>query len=1265
MYRRAASRLLLASLLCPGLVAIIAPRLEATPSMAKSVSLPASVQSGEEGGNFARALESAELALERGQFEVARFQIGRALERDPKALTAWEMRKRLAVATDDRDDEIYCLHRYFQLSVAQGAPKKKIKELRAALEATDPLAADLLGLKERFLDKLIPLAEAYDKDDRPHSAIRVFKEILALDPDNQMVRDAIERIASAPDPSLAADAKPKDLLADVSEEWVAEFDAKHSDWSSKAKEDRDNYTTYTDAGYEVMVRAAEAMEQMNAFYRIFFSYGTEEDGGSVPKISLHIFKDRDEYLEKGIGPPVEWSAGHFTGNAVETYIGGGGFEGMTNTLFHEAAHQFVSLATSASGWLNEGLASFFEGCRILANGTVIMNLPANHRLFPLASRMEKGWMTGPDDGLDPADPNATPETAPTFRIILENEYAWGPPWYAPTWGVVYFLYNYQDAVDGRFVYRPAFAEFIDSSGGRRGDGAVRNFEEVVLANPSDPTPKAEFDEALELPKTIDELNVVWKDWILELREQQAGRSEIERPYLVWAANAITRGELDSAAEHFEKALLAQPDSIETLEAFAGFLVDHRADEDRASQLMLDAIRITETWMAAESEGSSEFKDLGKQLRDLERLLGKWDSRQKKLNAVHEEIETRAMSIAERYLGSEKPLMAMNVSWRLGEALDMPELFDIYRRAVESSGKSLWIWKLAYNENNLDGWVEAGKTAFSPNGAVLESQFESANQYDYQFLALDTVTSGDFSLEAKVLVEKDQVGFAGLVFGKKTDQNFHSLVLYPPHDSDTGTGEVIRQPSYVDLTSFYGGGEFRIWRHVPVVSKDKSGASSAAEWHTLRIDIVGTDIDIWVDGEFSATQTFPDREVLRGGFGLLSAPGKARFRDVRYLDRPIGDPGAAVERKMRFQELAEAGGDTGSVSGSYLGIVPPLPKAQRWIGEELTSWESEELPTARLIVLCSILQNDLLPLEDWLQDLHTNWGAAGLETVAIFSALDADKIDSYLESHPFPGYVCVDSLGEGGIGLTFDDFAIDRFNLPRTLLVDVNGKVVWEGDPGFSMGSPFMPGYSTYLDSPLKELMETRHLPEHRVWRNKWSHAMEKINQGDFEGTIDVLREAADFDPAVDPEVARARNIFDAVMREASSPIDAGNSFIERDAAPALSVLLDWGALLGITVDKKSTKKLSALKKDKGYRDWTKAVKECERTVVHLSSERRELKLDELEAKLAGYSGSLVTEVIGELKTAREAGASNDELTALLDGVQGRPARWLAHSYFGW
>ena len=109
---------------------------------------------------------------------------------------------------------------------------------------------------------------------------------------------------------------------------------------------------------------------------------TRPRSGGSSRIDLNIFKTRDEYLELGIGPPVEWSGGHFTGGAVETYVEGG-FANMVGTLFHEAAHQFVSLATSASGWLNEGLASFFEGCRILPNGTVIMNMPANHRLFPL------------------------------------------------------------------------------------------------------------------------------------------------------------------------------------------------------------------------------------------------------------------------------------------------------------------------------------------------------------------------------------------------------------------------------------------------------------------------------------------------------------------------------------------------------------------------------------------------------------------------------------------------------------------------------------------------------------------------------------------------------------------------------------------------------------------------------------------------------------------------------------------------------------------
>jgi hypothetical protein len=220
---------------------------------------------------FQRALALAEKALDAGELERARDEIRRAQERDPRSVQAWVLRARWAAAAGDQDELVYALHKEYQLTVAQGLKKKERQALEERLIAADPIARDLYGLKDRFVARLQPVADDYEKDRRPHAAIRVHKEILALDPENGASRAAIERIASAPDPSLAEDAKPKDLLADVDQEWIAKHDAEHGEWDVRAKLERDNYVTYTDAGYEVLVRAAEAMEQMNAFYRQFFA----------------------------------------------------------------------------------------------------------------------------------------------------------------------------------------------------------------------------------------------------------------------------------------------------------------------------------------------------------------------------------------------------------------------------------------------------------------------------------------------------------------------------------------------------------------------------------------------------------------------------------------------------------------------------------------------------------------------------------------------------------------------------------------------------------------------------------------------------------------------------------------------------------------------------------------------------------------------------------------------------------------------------------
>src|SRR5262245_7469442 len=270
-----------------------------------------------EGGGFARALSEADKALGIGNLAGARAALDRALERDPNSIAAWELQERWAEKQDNKDERVYALHRLLGLARAQKADKATLESIRARLAPLDPVADQLLALRTNYVEKLTKLAEAYDKAKRPHSAIRAYKQALALDPDRADLTATIERLAAAPDPSLAEDARPRDLLEGISEEWIKKHDAEHHEWKDRARLEKPNYVTQTDAGYEVLVRTAEAMEQMNGFYRAFFRYGTPEDKRSVSCIEVNIYKTREEYTKD----PKDWSGGHFTGSAVETYIG--------------------------------------------------------------------------------------------------------------------------------------------------------------------------------------------------------------------------------------------------------------------------------------------------------------------------------------------------------------------------------------------------------------------------------------------------------------------------------------------------------------------------------------------------------------------------------------------------------------------------------------------------------------------------------------------------------------------------------------------------------------------------------------------------------------------------------------------------------------------------------------------------------------------------------------------------------------------------------
>jgi len=1223
--------------------------------------LPAGPRGGEERSALEEALANAESALSKSDAKAGLVWVDRALERDAKSPKAWELRARCAEALGDKDGRIHALHQHLLLAGAQKDAASELEALRAGILAVDPAAKDLFDLTKIFVPKLKAVAEQYEKDKRPHSAIRAYKEMLALDPESAAIKDAIQRLAAAPDPSLAGDAKPKDLLAGVSEEWIRKRDAEHFNWEKRDKLERDHYVTYTNSGYANLVRAAEAMEQMNAFYREFFRFGVEGDGKAVPRIELHIFRTRDEYLKHGSGPPVKWSGGQFTGGTVETYVGDGSFSDMTGTLFHEAAHQFVSLATNASGWLNEGLASFFEGTRMLSNGTVIMNLPAGHRLFPMVARLQEGWMTDEKDGMDPQDESKSdPKKAPTFAIVLENKYEWGPPWYAPTWAVVYFLYNYQDPVDGRYVYRAAFREFIDKSGGRAGKSAVKNFEEVVLENPEPPikgVARPAGAAPIRLPKTAAELDAVWKDWLIALAKEQNGEIEVRRPYLAWARNALKAKNASVAAEHFEKALIANPLDVDALLEFGAFLAE-RKGTDRASKLGLEALRVLESRKPVDEAA----------VRSAEKSLAKWDPQQKTLERVHEELWAAARRVVQQYEEAGLPTMVMELAWHLGADLNVPGMFAAYERALRKGGHPLALWRLAYNEKNLDGWAATAEEIFVAKGKSLEGRFGVYDEklFDFRVLTLDAVTSGDWSLEAEVRAEKGKSNFCGLAFGKKDLQNFHGLILFPGRTEASGSREGLAESGFIDLASCFGNSSFKTWRHNPVKTsaekKDGPATSTEGTWHKLRVDVADNLVDTWFDGEYLATQEFPNADPLRGNFGLILGPGTAQFRNVRFLSRPPRDPAGRIERAVRMEKIAEQGGPP--PGGSYLGRVPRFPEVEKWVQGSRKEWKEKGV-VPQLLVLWSTQQNDLVQIDAWLRELAQKHANVGLEVVSILSPNDSAGAEAYLKAHPMPGSVGVDKRDKEGLGNTFDLYSIDKFNLPRILLLDVDAKVAWEGDPGFTRSEPWTAGQESYLDAPLADLIAKQKLELLAGWLAKWkSTGAPAIAKGDLAAALPILKEARTLPSGKIEAIDQACAKLDAVEGALDALPATVAAFARDGVEPALPHLADYAKVLKKTFDRNAQLLIGQTREGKVSKDWADALKRCDSIVKTLKKEAKLAQAAELATLLGTMQGKFAKDLAADLAPAVEQ-SDVSRVQEIAAQAPERPKRWLLDEYLRW
>ena len=1134
---------------------------------------PADLSTGSGGGDpfIEKYLSTAERHMAEGNTAAARAAVERALERDDKHLGALKSLAELALEQGDPDTAAWAYHRWLQ--VVESAEKLPVSrsERKAVLEAViavDERAEDFRDLTDDHLKELHKLAKAHAKRGRLHSALEVYAEILLIDIFNAEARAAVKNIRRTGGEDVAVEdafAGAGDPTEGLDPEWLAEEDAKHSEWENAWTKQTENYKYRTNAGFLVLQTSSIAMEQMNRAYRKFFRF--KEDGGATPMIEVRVFKSRDEYLKYNNLPENDWTGGFFNGSTVQTFLGGpSGTETirqMYGTLFHEAAHQFVSLTGRGGvpGWLNEAYASFFEGTTILSNGSVRWNQVATHRLFPLARRMEQGWMTGPSDGVrDESGEWATPTTAPTLRILVENQYQWGPPWYAPTWGVVYFLYNLRDE-DGRLIYRESLNDYYYSGARSVGrDQRVEHFENIVIKS-----------APLSPVENIEGLNELWRDWILELRDIQLGKKAARKSNYDYGLAALARGETDAAVDFLEEAFLHTPEDPEVLWKLAGAL-ENTDSEDRAAAMYLQFTRELELRGQTDDERYPVAKE---KLTELDPLFSAHAKLKRKM--LEEGLE-----LAKSYRDRGFPMMALEIARRMSAQFSLPEALDFYIEVASETGRSLARWKVAYNELDLEGW--SGSEFYNAYGAMLVGDIKDdgatgrpADEIFTADLTYDAAFDGDYSLEAQLRFDEGAT-IAGLTFGRKDANTTHAVILHPA--------------GYLDISTKDGG----TWTY-----RDHRSVSLPGEWQKLRIDLVDKTLDVYLNDRYIRSIEMPSRDSVQGGFGLITGTGKISYRNLRFLARDPYDPAARIERELALAKIASS--EIERPEGTFTGFTPPpFVEDLKWIqGEPLTLDHMKGAPSA--IVFWSKAQEDAIPTGAYYQHLAQTYAEYDMKWVVVIGGEHKPaQIRAMLQQFPMPDvHVAHDS--------TFEFYKSAHvvpggWGLPRILVLDVDGKVTWEGDPGLIPGRGWKSGDGeTYLDGPIKEIIEKRQLKEIRKFAPELPKATKLARAGLLAQAWTTIRPLAELKADFSPIVQQARDLRDflegaGAQLLAEAEVQAADDYPMRAAALLEKVSTDF---IGTSTGDLAAGRLATMLKDSDYR----AVKRAWRSMdkAYKSAER--------------------------------------------------------------
>ena len=192
------------------------------------------------------------------------------------------------------------------------------------------------------------------------------------------------------------------------------------------------------------------------------------------------------------------------------------------------------------------------------------------------------------------------------------------------------------------------------------------------------------------------------------------------------------------------------------------------------------------------------------------------------------------------------------------------------------------------------------------------------------------------------------------------------------------------------------------------------------------------------------------------------------------------------------------------------------------GEEFSLESLRGRPAA--LIFWAPFQDEVIPTTDYYAHLAEQWSELGVKVVVVASAQHSlTDVQNYLAEHPMPG---VDIAMDAAFR-TYKDYNLSSrgYGLPRIILLDVDGKVAWEGDPGLRRGRGWSKGDGeTFFDGALSNLVEMRMLREVIAAAENLSIAKQALARGDFKLALESCSKLTELDADWAPSVQQARSL---------------------------------------------------------------------------------------------------------------------------------------------